>query len=128
MLVDGDDHNEPIADTIRSTLDGHIVLSRHIADQARYPAVDVLASVSRLAHCVWDPEERELVSKLRAMIAKYEDTRDLRLMGGYQSGRDAGLDQSVEMVPKIYAAMRQDTSAAPSADPFRELRDMMKGN
>ena len=128
VLVDGDDHNEPIADTIRSTLDGHIVLSRHIADQARYPAVDVLASVSRLAHCVWDPEERELVSKLRAMIARYEDTRDLRLMGGYQQGRDAGLDQSVEMVPKIYAAMRQDVSAAPSADPFRELRDMMKGN
>ena len=128
VLVDGDDHNEPIADTIRSTLDGHIVLSRHIADQARYPAVDVLASVSRLAHCVWDPEERELVSKLRAMIARYEDTRDLRLMGGYQQGRDSGLDQSVEIVPKIYAAMRQDASAAPSADPFRELRDMMKGD
>ena len=127
VLVDGDDHNEPIADTIRSTLDGHIVLSRHIADQARYPAVDVLASISRLAHCVWDPEERELVSKLRAMIARYEDTRDLRLMGGYQPGRDSSLDQSVEIVPKIYAAMRQDASAAPSTDPFRELRDMMKG-
>jgi flagellum-specific ATP synthase len=126
VLVDGDDHNEPIADTIRSTLDGHIVLSRHIADQARYPAVDVLASISRLAHCVWDPEERELVSKLRAMIARYEDTRDLRLMGGYQPGRDASLDQAVEIVPRIYAAMRQDASAAPSAEPFRELRDMMK--
>jgi flagellum-specific ATP synthase len=126
VLVDGDDHNEPIADTIRSTLDGHIVLSRHIADQARYPAVDVLASVSRLAHCVWDPEERQLVSKLRAMIAKYEDTRDLRLMGGYQSGRDVGLDQAVDLVPKIYSAMRQDASAVPSADPFRELRDMLK--
>ncbi|MBH5368499.1 flagellar protein export ATPase FliI [Bradyrhizobium glycinis] len=127
VLVDGDDHNEPIADTIRSTLDGHIVLSRHIADQARYPAVDVLASVSRLAHNVWDPEERELVSKLRAMIAKYEDTRDLRLMGGYQPGRDSGLDQAVEMVPRIYNAMRQGASASPSADPFRELRDMLKG-
>ncbi|MGX1015402.1 flagellum-specific ATP synthase [Bradyrhizobium japonicum] len=128
VLVDGDDHNEPIADTIRSTLDGHIVLSRHIADQARYPAVDVLASVSRLAHNVWDPEERELVSKLRTMIAKYEDTRDLRLMGGYQSGRDSGLDQAVDMVPKIYSAMRQDASAGPSADPFREQRDMLKGD
>ncbi|MCK1388089.1 flagellar protein export ATPase FliI [Bradyrhizobium sp. 21] len=127
VLVDGDDHNEPIADTIRSTLDGHIVLSRHIADQARYPAVDVLGSVSRLAHNVWDPEERELVSKLRTMIAKYEDTRDLRLMGGYQPGRDSGLDQAVDMVPRIYGAMRQDASAPPSADPFRELRDMLKG-
>jgi flagellum-specific ATP synthase len=128
VLVDGDDHNEPIADTIRSTLDGHIVLGRHIADQARYPAVDVLASVSRLAHCVWNPEERELVSKLRALIAKYEDTRDLRLMGGYQAGRDSDLDQAVGMVPKIYDAMRQDTKAAPSADPFRELRDALKGD
>jgi flagellum-specific ATP synthase len=127
VLVDGDDHNEPIADTIRSTLDGHIVLSRNIADQARYPAVDVLASVSRLAHSVWDPEERELVSKLRTMMAKYEDTRDLRLMGGYQSGRDSGLDQAIDMVPRIYNAMRQDASAPPSAEPFRELRDMLKG-
>jgi flagellum-specific ATP synthase len=127
VLVDGDDHSEPIADTLRSTLDGHIVLSRHIADQARYPAVDILASVSRLAHCVWEPEERELVSKLRAMIAKYEDTRDLRLLGGYQSGRDAELDHAVDMVPKVYGAMRQDASAAPSADAFRELRDVLRG-
>jgi len=127
VLVDGDDHNEPIADTIRSTLDGHIVLSRSIADQARYPAVDILASVSRLAHSVWDPDERELVSKLRAMIAKYEDTRDVRLMGGYQSGRDSALDQAVDMVPRIYGAMRQDVAATPSADPFRELRDTLKG-
>ncbi|MGY8666565.1 flagellar protein export ATPase FliI [Bradyrhizobium sp. UFLA05-109] len=126
VLVDGDDHNEPVADTIRGTLDGHIVLSRHIADQARYPAVDILASVSRLAHCVWDPEERELVSKLRSMIAKYEDTRDLRLMGGYQSGRDSGLDHALDMVPKIYGAMRQDASAPSSADAFRELRDVLK--
>jgi flagellum-specific ATP synthase len=62
------------------------------------------------------------------MIAKYEDTRDLRLMGGYQTGRDSGLDQAVDMVPKIYSAMRQDASAGPSADPFRELRDMLKGD
>ena len=116
-----------ISDTMRSTLDGHIVLSRHIADQARYPAVDILASVSRLAHCVWEPEERELVSKLRAMIAKYEDTRDLRLMGGYQAGRDAALDHAVDTVPKIYGGMRQDASASPSADAFRELRDVLRG-
>ena len=126
MLVDGDDHNEPIADTIRSTLDGHIVLDRHIADQARYPAVDVLASVSRLAHHVWDPEERELVSKLRAMIARYEDTRDLRLMGGYQPGRDTELDQAVQLVPKIYDVMRQTPSDPASTEPFQELLGVIK--
>lgn len=126
VLVDGDDHNEPIADTIRSTLDGHIVLDRSIADQGRYPAVNVLASVSRLAHSVWNPEERELIARLRSMIARYEDTRDLRLMGGYQAGRDSELDRAVEMVPKIYDALRQDASAAPSLDPFRDLGDMLK--
>jgi flagellum-specific ATP synthase len=126
VLVDGDDHNEPVADAMRSTLDGHIVLNRHIADQARYPAVDVLASISRLAHHVWSSEERELVSKLRAMVARYEDTRDLRLMGGYQSGRDSELDQAVELVPKIYQGLRQGPSDPTSADPFRELRDILK--
>lgn len=127
VLIDGDDHNDPIADTIRSTLDGHIVLGRSIADQGRYPAVDVLASVSRLAHFVWNPEEQELVAKLRALIARYEDTRDLRLMGGYQSGRDSELDQAVEMVPRIYDALKQNASETPSVDSFRDLRDMLKG-
>ena len=85
VLVDGDDHNDPVADSIRGTLDGHIVLDRAIADQGRYPAVNVLSSVSRLANQAWTPEQRSLVMKLRAMIARFEDTRDLRLMGGYRA-------------------------------------------
>ena len=93
MLVDGDDHNDPVADAIRGTLDGHIVLDRAIADQGRYPAVNVLASVSRLADHAWSAEERALVLKLRAMIARFEDTRDLRLMGGYQCGPGPGARQ-----------------------------------
>ena len=94
MLVDGDDHNEPIADTVRGILDGHIVLDRTIAEQGRYPAVNVLTSVSRLAHHAWSAEQRGLVMKLRALIARFEDTRDLRLLGGYQPGADAELDQA----------------------------------
>jgi flagellum-specific ATP synthase len=58
VLIDGDDHNDPVADSIRGTLDGHLVLDRAIADQGRYPAVNVLSSVSRLAHHVWTPEQR----------------------------------------------------------------------
>uniref|UniRef100_Q07SI6 Flagellum-specific ATP synthase n=1 Tax=Rhodopseudomonas palustris (strain BisA53) TaxID=316055 RepID=Q07SI6_RHOP5 len=126
VLVDGDDHNEPVADTVRSTLDGHIVLDREVADQGRYPAVNVLSSVSRLAQHVWSPEERNLVRKLRAMIARFEDTRDLRLMGGYQPGRDSELDQAVQLVPKIYEVMQQAPSDPGCTEPFQELLAVIK--
>jgi flagellum-specific ATP synthase len=121
VLVDGDDHNDPVADSIRGTLDGHIVLDRAIADQARYPAVSVLASVSRLAGKAWTPEQANLVMKLRAMVARFEDTRDLRLMGGYRAGTDSALDRAVELVPRLYEAMRQGPGDPPCADVFQEI-------
>jgi flagellum-specific ATP synthase len=126
VLVDGDDHNDPVADNIRGTLDGHIVLDRAIADQGRYPAVNVLASISRLAQHVWSEEERALVLRLRGLIARYEDTRDLRLMGGYQPGQDAELDQAVAMVPRIYDALRQSPNDPLSRDAFRELAERLQ--
>jgi len=121
VLVDGDDHNDPVADAIRGTLDGHIVLDRAIADEGRFPAVNVLRSVSRLASEAWAPAERDLVRRLKAMIARYEDTRDLRLLGGYQPGSDLDLDQAVAVVPRIYEALRQDPDTPPSADAFADL-------
>jgi len=121
VLVDGDDHNDPVADSIRGTLDGHIVLDRAIADQGRYPAVDILGSVSRLANNVWTHEQRGLVLKLKSMIAQFEDTRDLRLMGGYKQGVDAELDKAVDTVPRILEAMKQSPDHAPSVDPFQEV-------
>jgi flagellum-specific ATP synthase len=121
VLVDGDDHNDPIADSIRGTLDGHIVLDRKIADQGRYPAVNVLTSVSRLANAVWTPEQRKLVMMLRAMISHFEDTRDLRLMGGYQKGSDAELDKAIDIVPKLYEVMKQTLTDPPSVDPFQDV-------
>jgi flagellum-specific ATP synthase len=121
VLVDGDDHNDPVADCIRGTLDGHIVLDRSIADQARYPAVNVLSSVSRLSDQAWTPEQRNLVSKLRAMIARFEDTRDLRLMGGYRGGSDPDLDKSIEVVPKLFEAMKQNPRDKMSTDAFQEV-------
>lgn len=125
VLVDGDDHNDPVADAIRGTLDGHIVLDRAIADQGRYPAVNVLSSVSRLADHAWASEERELVLKLRAMIARFEDTRDLRLMGGYQAGQDPELDKAIAFVPKIYQGMTQRPGTL-SQDAFKELAVAMQ--
>jgi flagellum-specific ATP synthase len=99
VLVDGDDHNDPVADSTRGILDGHIVLSRSIAEQGRYPPVDPLASVSRLAPKAWTDDQRVLVGKLRAMISRYEDTRDIRLLGAYQPGADPELDMAVRQVP-----------------------------
>ena len=107
VLVDGDDHNDPVADNIRGTLDGHIVLDRAIADQGRYPAVNVLTSISRIPQPKWTPEQRALVTRLRGLIARFEETRELRLMGGYTAGADPVLDQAVKTVPRIYDAMTQ---------------------
>jgi flagellum-specific ATP synthase len=125
VLVDGDNHNDPVADSIRGTLDGHIVLDRAIADGGRFPAVNVLGSISRLAQHVWTKEQATLVSKLKGLIARFEDTSDLRLMGGYQQGADADLDQAITLVPKIYEAMRQSPGGN-SADAFRELAEVLQ--
>ncbi|MCK0207920.1 flagellar protein export ATPase FliI [Starkeya koreensis] len=127
VLVDGDDHNDPVADAIRGTLDGHIVLDRAIADQGRFPAINVLRSVSRLADLVWSPEERELIRRLRGLIARFEDTRDLRLMGGYQPGTDGELDQAVAVVPRIYEALSQYADAPACREPFAALAAAIRG-
>ncbi len=126
VLVDGDDHNDPVADAIRGTLDGHIVLDRAIADQGRFPAVNVLTSISRLAQNAWTSEQRTLVVELRALIARYEETRDLRLMGGYRPGSDPALDQAVTLVPKIYEAIAQSPKSPASTDAFRELAKILQ--
>jgi flagellum-specific ATP synthase len=128
VLVDGDDHNDPVADSVRGTLDGHIVLDRAIADEGRFPAVNVLASISRLAHIAWTAEQRDLVVKLRGLVARYEDTRDLRLMGGYREGNDPELDQAVAFAPRIYKALAQSPRSPLSADAFRDLAEMLAGN
>src|SRR6185312_14081623 len=120
VLVDGDDHNDPVADSIRGTLDGHIVLDRAIAEQGRYPPVNVLSSVSRLTRAVLTPEQQKLMLKLREMIAQFEDTRDLRLMGGYQSGADPGLDRAIQFVPRIYETLRQTPEEPLSTDAFQD--------
>jgi flagellum-specific ATP synthase len=126
VLVDGDDHNDPVADNIRGTLDGHIVLDRAIFDQGRFPAVNILSSISRLAQNVWTKEQQALVVKLKSMVARYEDTRDLRLMGGYQQGQDSDLDQVVGLVPKLYDALVQSPDSPPSKDAFRELAQALQ--
>lgn len=125
VLVDGDDHNDPVADNVRGILDGHVVLDRAIAEQGRYPAINMLSSVSRLAQHVWTPEQQTLVMRLKGLVARFEDTRDLRLMGGYQPGADPELDQAVQLVPKIYNAMKQGPGGTQGEFGFPELAEAL---
>jgi flagellum-specific ATP synthase len=127
VLVDGDDHNDPVADSVRGILDGHVVLDRTIAEQGRYPPVNPLSSISRLADKAWSTDQRMLVTKLKSMIARFEDTRDIRLLGAYQSGADAELDNAVRQVPLIYEALTQSPRDRASADPFADLARHLKG-
>jgi flagellum-specific ATP synthase len=127
VLVDGDDHNDPVADSVRGILDGHVVLDRSIAEQGRYPPVNPLASISRLAGKAWSDEQKGLVMRLRAMISRFEDTRDIRLLGAYQPGADAELDIAVRQVPQLYEAMSQSPKDRPSRDPFGDLARHLKG-
>ncbi|WP_019173211.1 flagellar protein export ATPase FliI [Pseudaminobacter salicylatoxidans] len=121
VLVDGDDHNDPVADSVRGILDGHIVLERGIAEQGRFPAVNPLASISRLAGKAWSDDERVLVSRLKALISRFEDTRDIRLLGAYQPGADAELDMAVRQVPIVYEVLTQTPADPPSPDPLADL-------
>ncbi len=125
VLVDGDDHNDPVADTVRGTLDGHIVLDRAIGEQGRYPAVNVLSSLSRLAPRVWTAEQLEMVVNLKRLIARFEETRDLRAMGGYVSGGDPDLDQALKIVPKVYRSLTQALGEAPSINALQEIREAL---
>jgi flagellum-specific ATP synthase len=127
VLVDGDDHNDPVADSVRGILDGHVVLDRAIAEQGRLPSVDPLASISRLAGRAWTPEQRTLVTQLKAMIARFEDTRDIRLLGAYQPGGDPELDVAVTQVPLIYEALRQSPVDPASVDAFADLAGHLRG-
>ncbi|ESY67454.1 MULTISPECIES: flagellar protein export ATPase FliI [Mesorhizobium] len=127
VLVDGDDHNDPVADSVRGILDGHVVLDRAIAEQGRYPPVNPLSSISRLAGKAWSLEQRALVTRLKSMISRFEDTRDIRLLGAYQGGVDAELDIAVRQVPLIYEALTQSPRDRPSTDPFSDLARHLKG-
>ena len=121
VLIDGDDHNDPVADSVRGILDGHVVLDRSIAEQGRYPPVNPLASISRLADRAWSDDQRALVRRLKAMISRFEDTRDIRLLGAYQPGADPELDMAVRQVPLIYDTLKQSPGERPSLDPFADL-------
>src|SRR5690349_9897828 len=116
VLVDGDDMNEPIADAVRSILDGHVVLARDLAHAGHYPAVDVLASVSRLVGEVTAPEVRAAGNEVRRLMAAYKDKADLIAIGAYQPGTDALTDAAIAAREPIDAFLRQTVEEHSTAD------------
>jgi flagellum-specific ATP synthase len=110
VLVEGDDMNEPVSDTLRATLDGHIVLSRDIANAGQYPAVDVLNSISRVHTALGAPADLAAARRLLACCALYERNRQLIEIGVYKPGVSAALDRAVQLMPRIRAFLSQSFS------------------
>ena len=108
VLVEGDDTNEPVADTVRSIIDGHIMLSRKIAVKNHYPAIDVLGSISRLMNDIADKEQLALASRMRNMLSLYESNQDLISIGAYKSGTNPALDDAIAHVDAINEFLQQE--------------------
>jgi flagellum-specific ATP synthase len=107
VLVEGDDHDEPIADAVRGILDGHIVLERSIAERGRYPAINVLRSISRTMPGCNSEEETALVNKARSLIATYDDMAEMIRLGAYQIGADAATDEAIYFHDRLEAFLSQ---------------------
>lgn len=126
VLVDGDDHNEPISDAARSILDGHVVLSRRLAHANHYPAIDVLASVSRVASAVTTREERSLSSELRQLLAAEAEAKDLIEIGAYVPGTNRLVDRAVSLRDPVQSFLRQDVDdRCDAATSFRRLAEIL---
>lgn len=109
VLVDGDDMNEPIADTVRGILDGHIVLSRSLANRNHYPAVDVLASISRVMPSIINNEQKRLAGEIKNLMAVYKDAEDLINIGAYVKGSNSSIDRAMEKIIYINNFLKQET-------------------
>ena len=121
VLVEGDDTNEPIADTVRGILDGHIVLSRKLATQNHYPAIDVNASVSRLMNDIVSEEHRNLAAKIRDLLSVYYQNYDLISIGAYKPGMNRRLDEAVSKIDKINAFLTQKVNESFTAEETEKL-------
>ncbi len=108
VLVEGDDHNEPISDAVRGIVDGHIVMERAIADRGRYPAINVLKSVSRSLPGAITPEQNEILKRAKKIITTYEDMAELIRLGAYRKGSDQSVDEAIQIYPEIEAFLSQN--------------------
>jgi len=128
VLTEGDDQQEPIADAARAILDGHIVLSRHIADAGRYPAIDVEVSVSRVMQDITDAPWRDRIRKLKRLMAAHSAQRDLIAIGAYQRGSDPAVDEALARWPAILQFLGQDVAEASNVDASRAALERLLAN
>jgi flagellum-specific ATP synthase len=107
VLTEGDDQQDPIADAARAILDGHVVLSRSLAESGHYPAIDIEASISRVMTALIDPPQFEAVRSVKQMLSRYQRNRDLISVGAYAPGHDTQLDKAVALYPRIEHFLQQ---------------------
>lgn len=123
VLVDGDDFNEPITDTARSILDGHIMLSRKLVHKNHYPAIDVLQSISRVMSQIADKEHKAVSGKLKNVLATYNEAEDLINIGAYKSGSNKNIDYAISKIDEVNSFLMQDVESKYS---FEEVIKMLK--
>ena len=128
VLVEGDDFNEPICDAARGILDGHFILSRQLAGQGHYPAIDILHSVSRLAPALSTPAQMASARKLRQALAAYRDSEDLIQLGAYVAGSNPQLDASIRLRPELTDFLRQEHGVnAPIEETLARMEELARG-
>jgi flagellum-specific ATP synthase len=126
VLVEGDDQNDPIADAARAILDGHIVLSRRLAESGLYPAIDIEASISRAMHQIATRDQLDLATRFRQVYSTYQQNRDLITVGAYRRGSDPRVDMAVEQWPKMQEFLRQDMyQPVPIARSYTDLKQLV---
>jgi flagellum-specific ATP synthase len=126
VLVEGDDMNEPVADTVRGTLDGHIILSRTIAERGRYPAVDILKSVSRMMPQCNTPQQNYIIRSSRQLLSTYEDMSEMVRLGAYKKGTDLQVDRALHYYPLLEEFLNQDKDTPhPLSSSYKELARLL---
>lgn len=129
VLVDGDDHNEPVADAVRGILDGHIVMQRSIAERGRYPAINVLKSVSRTMPKSVHPDHVGTVARARQILATYSDMEELIRLGAYRQGASAEVDEAIRLNPELEAFLKQGKAeATPLMEGYEWLARILSGS
>ena len=128
MLVEGDDVNEPVSDMVRSIIDGHIVLSRKLANRGHYPAIDILESISRVQKDIIEKEHMKKVMQLIEMYADYTDAEDLINIGAYAKGSNPRIDRAINRIDAINEFLRQEIEVYTSPeDTLSQLEDAVGG-
>jgi flagellum-specific ATP synthase len=128
VLVDGDDHNEPVADAVRSILDGHIVMERAIAERGRYPAINILRSISRTMPRAADPAFLTFINRSRQVMSNYADMEELIRLGAYRPGSSADVDEAIGLHKPLEAFLAQSKEEATSmAEGYQRLERILGG-